>query len=258
MALKVARHALWLEGATLLVVASLGVTNAGALTTKPPSKAPVVCIVLDPGHSPLRPGALGARGLYEVSYNDTVTGRVAQALKSAGFNVVLTRTPLQEIGLESRSQVANSAYADLFLAIHHDSTQLKYLEKFKVGKLDAYRTTSAISGYSVFVSQLNPHFARSLRFARLLAGGLHSLGRLPALHHAEPVAGENRELLDAKLGIYRFDQLVVLKKADIPAVLLEVGVIPDPKDEAYISDENNQIAMTTAIVTAVQRFVTEK
>lgn len=247
-----------MKGATVLVVASLGATNACALPTEPASKAPVVCIVLDPGHSPLRPGALGARGLYEVSYNDALTARVALTLKSAGFNVVLTRTPLQEISLDGRSQIANSASADLFLAIHHDSTQLKYLEKFKAGKLDAYRTTAAISGYSLFVSQLNPHFAQSLRFAKLLAGGLHALGRLPALHHAEPVAGENRELLDAKLGIYRYDQLVVLRKADIPAVLLEVGVIPDQKDEAYVSDESNQINIATAILTAVQRYVTEK
>ena len=266
MALKFARPRLWAKGATVWVVACLGATNACAVPavpavpaapaapTLPASQSPVASIVLDSGHSPLRPGALGARGLHEVSYNDRVTSRVALALRVAGFNVVLTRTPLQEISLEGRSDVANSASADLFLAIHHDSTQLKYLEKFKVGKLDAYRTTSVISGYSVFVSQSNPQYAQSLRFAKLLAGGIHALGRQPALHHAELVAGESRELLDAKLGIYRFDQLSVLRKASIPAVLLEVGVIPDQKDEAYVSDEGNQAKITAAIVTAVQRY----
>ena len=124
MVWKFARHAAWVKGATLWLVASLGATNASPSSTEPAPKAPVATIVLDAGHSPLHPGALGARGRYEVSYNDAMTNRVAQALKSAGFNVVLTRTPLQEISLEGRSQVANSASADLFLAIHHDSAQL--------------------------------------------------------------------------------------------------------------------------------------
>lgn len=35
---------------------------------------------------------------------------------------------------------------------------------------------------------------------------------MPSLHHAEPIHGENRELLDTTLGIYRFDDLTVLKK----------------------------------------------
>ena len=257
MALKFARFASWVKSAAFLAGAIVVAPNACAVSIEPTSKVHVVCLVLDPGHSPLQPGALGAQGLYEVSYNDRMTAKVASALKSAGFEVVLTRTPLQEISLEGRSQVANSASADLFLTLHHDSTQLKYLEKFKVGKLDAYRTTTPISGYSLFVSQLNPRFAQSLRFAKLLAGELHALGRPPALHHAEPVAGENRELLDSRLGIYRYDQLLVLRKTDIPAVLLEVGVIPDQKDEAYVSDESNQIKITTAIVTAIQRYVTE-
>ena len=254
VALKFAKVALRTRRIALAAIAILVATNACAWSNKLDSTAH---IVLDSGHSPLQPGALGAQGLYEVSYNDSLTAKVASALKSAGFNVTLTRTPLQEITLDDRAQFANSAHADLFLAIHHDSTQLKYLEKFKVGKLDAYRTVTPMSGYSLYTSQLNPRFEQSLHFAKLLASGLHDLGRPPAMHHAEPIAGENRELLDQNLGIYRYDQLLVLRKTDIPAVLLEVGVIPDQKDEAYVSDEKNQTNITKAIVTAVQRYVSE-
>jgi N-acetylmuramoyl-L-alanine amidase len=55
-------------------------------------------------------------------------------------------------------------------------------------------------------------------------------------------------------GIYRFDDLVVLKRTAIPAVLLEAGVITDPVDEAYVSSDANQAQIAEAIVSAVRRY----
>ena len=40
---------------------------------------------------------------------------------------------------------------------------------------------------------------------------------MPTFHHAEPIKGENRELVNRDLGIYRFDDLIVLKSAATPA-----------------------------------------
>ncbi|RQH00212.1 N-acetylmuramoyl-L-alanine amidase family protein [Paraburkholderia dinghuensis] len=211
-------------------------------------------IAIDSGHTPEHGGALGARGIYEVQYNDALAQKVCDALRTAGFTPVLTRTSSQDISLDARAQLANAGHADLFLSIHHDSAQLRYLEKFEAGSRDAYRTTKPIRGYSLFVSQLNPHFAQSMRFATLLGDQLRAIGRTPSLHHADPIPGENRELLDRTRGIYRFDDLIVLKKTAIPAVLLEVGVITDPADEAYVSSDANQSQIVEAIVSAVRRY----
>jgi N-acetylmuramoyl-L-alanine amidase len=143
---------------------------------------------------------------------------------------------------------------DLFLALHHDSAQLKYLARTEVNGKPAYQTVRPIAGYSIFVSQRNPKFAQSQQFAKLLGQALLGLGRHPTLHHAEPIAGENRELLDAKLGIYKFDDLLVLRRTMVPAVLLEVGVIVDAEDEKYVADNTRQDAVVQAIVDAIERF----
>ena len=211
-------------------------------------------IVLDPGHNPDQGGALGARGIYEVAYNDALVSRLAAALTAQGYQVRLTRTPEQQIELAERAHFANELHADLFLAIHHDSAQPQYLEHIQTDGRDAWRTTQPIAGYSVFISRLNPKAQNSETFGALLAKEMNALGRPPALHHAEAIAGENRELLDRKLGLYRFDDLVVLKKTDMPAALLEVGVITDPADETYVSNAGNQAKIVDAIVAAVRRY----
>ncbi len=197
------------------------------------------------------------RGIYEVQYNDALAEKVCEALRSAGFTPILTRAPGKEMTLEERARLAADQHADLFLSLHHDSAQLRYLEKISVNGHDAYRTIKPLQGYSLFVSQVNPQFSKSFRFATLLGNEMRQIGRTPSLHHAEPIAGENRELLDETLGIYRFDDLVVLKKNDVPAVLLEVGVITDPADEAYVSQEANQTRIVAGIVSAVRRYADE-
>lgn len=212
-------------------------------------------VVLDPGHTPQQPGALGVRGRYEVSYNDYLTAMLVSALKAAGYAVIITRKPEQRIDLLGRAALANDAKPLLFLSIHHDSAQPRYLQKISISpKQVAYKTVKPIAGYSLFTSKLNPAFAQSYRFAELLADNLLSLNRPPSLHHAEAIKGENRELLNKALGIYRFDDLIVLKKTLIPAVLLEVGVIVDEKDEAYLSDRHHQELLCQAIVAAIAAY----
>jgi N-acetylmuramoyl-L-alanine amidase len=211
-------------------------------------------VVIDPGHNPQQGGALGARGIYEVRYNDALSAKLAAALQATGMHVVLTRAANEEISLGGRAELANTRQADLFLAVHHDSAQLKYLNKTEVNGATAYQTRQSIAGYSIFVSAINPKFAQSLQFAKLLGDELRALGRPPTLHHAEPIAGENRALLDADLGIYQFDELLVLRKTTVPAVLLEVGVIVDRADEAYVSDNAKQDAIVKAILAAVNAF----
>jgi N-acetylmuramoyl-L-alanine amidase len=224
--------------------------NAVAQTTKS------LTVLLDPGHTLVSPGALGARAIREVNYNNVFVGELSEKIKSAGHKVILTRASDEEISLDKRAEIANASGADLFLSIHHDSAQIIYLEQLVVDGKPAWRSKSPIRGYSVFISALNPLYEKSMALGKAIAAGLKSLGRDPTLHHAEKIAGESRELLDAKLGLYRFDELLVLRKTKIPAVLLEVGVIVDDQDEAYVASKINRAAMIDEIVKALGKSLT--
>jgi N-acetylmuramoyl-L-alanine amidase len=208
-------------------------------------------VMLDPGHGPVHPGATSVRGTPEVGYDDAFAALLASRLEHAGFRVALTRGPSEEIPLDARPARAAARGAWLLLSLHHDSAQLRDLAREERDGRPAYRTTRPIRGYSIFVSERNARRGASLRVAQALGRRLLALGRPPTLHHAEPIPGEGRDLLDAKLGIYRFDELRVLAEASCPAVLVELGVIVDETDEAYVSDPVHRVELADALTQAL-------
>lgn len=214
-------------------------------------------IVLDAGHNPQQGGALGVRGIYEVDYNDRFVAELKPQLEKIGWQVRLTRKKDQTATLGERVQMANQHNADLFLSIHHDSAQEHYLQATEFLGKKAYQTRTPLGGSSLFISHLNGQPEKSYCLANAIGHNISVLGRSPALHHAEPIAGENRPLLNEEYGIYRYDNLAVLRGTQMPAVLLEVGVIPDKDDEAHINDKTQRQKMQQAIVKAVQSYATE-
>jgi N-acetylmuramoyl-L-alanine amidase len=91
----------------------------------------------------------------------------------------------------------------------------------------------------------------SLEFAEALGLPLRRQGLTPTLHHAEPIKGENRELVNRDLAVYRFDDLIVLKSAAIPAALLECGVIVNRSEEAELLSDERQEKVVAAVHQAV-------
>ncbi|HLP41679.1 MAG TPA: N-acetylmuramoyl-L-alanine amidase [Fibrobacteria bacterium] len=213
-----------------------------------------IAVILDPGHTPEKGGAMSTRGIKEVVYNDGLASILADTLSARGMRVLLTRRPQDEVSLEDRVAVSRNNQARCFIALHHDSAQPKYLERADTGNAEVFSTVKPIQGYSVFVSAKNGQYRQSLTLAQGVGRSLLELGRKPTLHHAEPIQGENRPLLDSALGIYRYDDLIVLAKNPLPAVLIEYGVLVDKADEAYVSDPANQARFAHAVGGALEAY----
>ena len=63
-----------------------------------------------------------------------------------------------------------------------------------------------------------------------------------------------RELVDAKAGVYRYDQLIVLRVTRMPAVLLEAGSIVNRQEELQLASPERRTLTSAAIVAAVEDF----
>ena len=224
------------------------ITPAAKATHKSPSD---FIIALDIGHTPLRGGAISARGVFEYQFNRRLVAELFAQLQAMGFIRAFVINPQgDEISLVHRSTEANQQKADLLLAIHHDSVKDKFLKNWEIdGKTQKY--CDDFHGYSIFISRKNAKADESAQFADKLGRALLDAGLTPTLHH---VAQENRRLLDRTKGIYAFDDLVVLKTAKMPALLLECGVIVNRAEEEKLNNAVYRERLIEAIGRGVESF----
>lgn len=171
-------------------------------------------ITIDTGHTSKQAGAISATGINEYYYNLNMTNSISNLLAMNGTKINRVPTNLPNITLNQRVQMYPQS--KLFVSIHHDSIP---------GVLQPHK--DKIAGFSVFVSAKNPQFSKSLNCARHVANSLKSIGEYPSTFHSLDIPGERKKLLDMN-GVYQYDNLVVLKNAPSPAILVEIGVISNP------------------------------
>jgi N-acetylmuramoyl-L-alanine amidase len=190
-------------------------------------------IAVDVGHYLAKPGVISARGVTEFKYNLQLSREVAEALQRAGHRILLIGADGLAENLGGRAPRA--AGMDLFLSIHHDSVQPRFLSSWEVdGETLLY--SDHFSGFSLFVSRLNSHTEESLKCASAIGAALRAAGFTPSRYHADPIVGENRPFADEANGVHYFDNLAVLKTASIPALLFEAGVIVNRDEELRMRD----------------------
>ena len=211
-------------------------------------------IAIDIGHSPKRFGATSAHGLREYDFNRRFAIELA-LLARATPNVApqLIAKPNETISLRSRAARANTSGADVFVSIHHDSAQRHLLTSWMHRGRRLLRT-DVIHGFSLFVSRQNPTFGRSRVIASAIGKAWLAAGHTPTLHHAEPIKGENRELLDKRLGVYEAP-FAVLRRTRLPAVLVEVGVLANPAEEQRLQGASFRRQLQSALLAALRRSV---
>jgi N-acetylmuramoyl-L-alanine amidase len=213
-------------------------------------------VVLDVGHTAGVPGADSARGVPEYTFNLQLADAIKQALVAAGFTktVRLITATRPWAGLFERAARANELRADLFLAIHHDSVPNNLIEKWEYNG-EKHQFSDRFRGYSIFVSQANADLKDSLAFGHLLGSELKARGMHYTPHYTLPLMGRHRhQLLDADAGVYRYDELVVLRNTRMPAVLLEAGSIVNRKEELELATPERRNLIGAAAVAAVEQF----
>lgn len=197
-------------------------------------------ILVDAGHGSIQPGATGASGRAEYLYNRDLAAALVRALAALGKKT--TRVEGLGADIPPARRALGAPDADLLVSIHHDSAQPQYLQAGRQAEF---------AGYSIFVSVLNPHPARSLTCARNIGSRLRAAGERPSEYHAAPIKGENHPFIDRRLGVHRYDGLAVLRTAPMPAVLVEAGVIINPEEEARLGQPETIRRLAWAIARGV-------
>lgn len=209
-------------------------------------------IAVDVGHGLKDPGATSARGVTEYAYNRIFAQVFADALRERGLRVREVNFSGDIGSLAARP--ATAAGSDFFVSIHHDSISPQYLGFWDWDGSEASYTDFK-RGFGIFVSTRNPDLSASLRCASSMGAMLRRAGFEPTPWH-----GRKHHPADATNGVWYYDNLVVLHRMTLPAVLFEAGVIKHREEELELRDPERQARMADALVTGIAGclFVKEK
>ncbi len=208
-------------------------------------------VVIDPGHGGTDNGVKGASGALEKDIALDVARRLKGAIESRlGLRVLLTRDTDREVPIDERSALANNNKADLFVSLHANASVRPALRGVQVLTLDAqdYPALAAdlkkfavpvIGGGTRTVAAVPwnlaqvPFAGRSAAFGVLLTGHLHE--------RSVPLHPKATDLAPMR----------VLASANMPAVLIELGFLTNPEDEAALSSGTLGASVIEAIVVAI-------
>jgi N-acetylmuramoyl-L-alanine amidase len=221
-----------------------------------PSGAPVV-VVLDPGHGGVDPGAV--RGDHtEADLVLTFARELAEALRRTGrVEVVLTRQADVFVPLPTRVTLARAAGADAFISVHADAVAEGRARGATVYTLSETASDAASAALAEQHDRADILQGVDLSAADdVVAGVLVDLARVETAPRADALAdGLVAGIGAAGLRLHRRPRgeagFTVLRAADIPSVLLEIGFMSEPADLEDIVDPEWRAEMQAAIVESV-------
>ncbi len=180
-------------------------------------------VVLDAGHGGSDTGAVGPHGVREKDVALAVALKTEKILKAEGMKVVMTRRTDIDVASANASNTQElqarvdktPPQADLFISIHCNAF-----------------SNPASHGMETFYNTAN---YGGQRLAQLLNEELEKRGGL-----------FNRGVKSANF--------YVIKRAKVPASLIELGFITNYTEEELLADDHYQNILAAAISTAVKRF----
>jgi N-acetylmuramoyl-L-alanine amidase len=215
-----------------------------------PAAVRAATVAVDVGHFLEEPGATSARGRPEFEFNRELAVEIESAVRGSGLKTTLIGYDGFMSQLTRRTAAA--AGADFFLAVHHDSVQPYLIRTWEYDSVERLFNDDH-AGFSLFVSRKNPAVKKSLACASAIGEALRAAGFVPSLYHADPIPGENKPFADKRNGVHYYDNLIVLKTARSPAVLLEAGVIVNRDEELRMRSAETQRLVGGAVARGLAR-----
>jgi N-acetylmuramoyl-L-alanine amidase len=219
-----------LSATSLMPMAALAQTSASGIPIPVPNaSAPLPqrpisnsrpLVVIDPGHGGKDPGAIGLGNLREVDVILPISLRVAAILNKNGVNAKLTRNSDYFVGLDERVTMSRKAGATIFVSIHANSID---------GRPD-------VQGLETY------HYHKGQELANIVHNKiLDMLGQDPV-----------HPLVDRGVRSARF---LVLRKSEIPAILVETGYLTSPTESSFLANSSYREKMAQGIAAGILDYL---
>lgn len=233
----------------------------------PPPPAPaartdgLLTVVVDPGHGGIDPGASGRGGTLEKDIALAAGRDLARRLASTGrYRVVMTRDADVFVALRRRVAIAREAGADLFVSIHADSIDDSRVRGSHVYSLSQQASDAEAAALAAKENKSD------------IVAGLDMASYSPDVNlilldlSQRETNNRSADLADAMVEAFarngvrsirrphRQAGFAVLKAPDVPSVLVELGFLSSPADEAALQTSRGRAPIVGALAEAVDRY----
>jgi len=217
-------------------------------------------IVLDAGHGGHDPGAQGPTGLQEKELALDVTRRVARQLADKlDVKIRLSRDGDYFVPLRDRTSFANKERADLFVSIHGNAHREAANEGVETYFLSSEATDTAarhVAAQENSVVQLETPASRGkMDVVKTILWDLaQSQFQLESSRLAETVQDSLTRMLRIPSRGVKQAGFYVLGGAAMPAVLVEIGFVTNPREEKKLKDSRYRDDLARAIAEGLAEY----
>ena len=175
-------------------------------------------IAIDAGHGGTELGAIGCLNDNEKDVNLEISKILKEKLETNGANVIMTREDDSFVGLNDRVKIANKNNAQIFISIHNNALPDSAAHLKSTGSETYY-----------FYSQ-SKELAKDVVEALAKETGFKNNGA-------------------------KAQSFAVVRNTNCPAILVEVGYIINPEDNAKLIDKNYQNKIAEAILHGLENYL---
>lgn len=207
-------------------------------------RRPVRGVVLDAGHGGNDNGAGTSRAQHEKVYTLDMVFRIQKLLQAAGIKTVLTRRSDVFVDLDARAQIAKRYPGFIFVSIHFNSavTDARGLETYACTPQGASSSSEGnkLPMRSDYQRQINnDEDARNALLAYEIQRQMIKLW-----------PGDE----EADRGVKRA-RFVVLRKNELPAVLVEGGFLSNKREVRSIASDSYRDKLAIAVANGIKNFI---
>ena len=248
----------WLRAAAAASPAPTAQAAARPSVTASPNTQPLV--MLDPGHGGKDPGAIGISGTHEKNIALAAALELRRQLLASGrYRVEMTRARDVFVALDERVSRAQARKAALFVSLHADALPDPGVRGASVYTLATTASDAQTAALARRENSADRYGGAAFRdvppeVGRILSSLVRQETRVGSARVAEALV---RDLdRDTKLlpNPSRHAGFVVLKAADIPSVLVEMGFMSNREDEAGLRQPQHRVRVASAMKRAVDGY----
>lgn len=175
-------------------------------------------IAIDAGHGGTELGAIGCLNNNEKDVNLEISKILKEKLETNGANVIMTREDDSFVGLNDRVEIANKNNAQIFISIHNNALP------------DSAAHLKSTGSETYYFYPQSKELAKDVVESLVKETGFKNNGA-------------------------KAQSFAVVRNTNCPAILVEVGYIINPEDNAKLIDKDYQNKIAEAILHGLENYL---